>query len=68
MKTHGLNFVGPIKIEVISTLPEWTIDDLGRFVYVSGEDKFYNGKSTGWEESGGGGGVDESSLKKYFLI
>ena len=34
MKFHGVNVVGKLHVQRVSTLPTWTADDEGRFLFA----------------------------------
>ena len=48
MKSHGLELLGPLKVEILDSLPVWTSNDIGREVIVN--DIKYYADSTGWIE------------------
>ena len=48
MESYGLEMLGPLVIEKLSTLPGWTADDEGREIYVEDTAKRYYGDSTSW--------------------
>ena len=55
MKAHGFSMKGPFKGEIVSTLPEWTVDDEGREIYVEDEEKRYYADGTSWVDYSIGG-------------
>ncbi len=53
MKVDSLDINGVLKVERLSSLPEWNSGYLGRVVYNTSDDTLYVGKSTGWSVVGG---------------
>jgi len=49
MKSHGLDMIGNIKLEVVTTLPIWTSTDERRLVYATDTGLIYYGDGTGWK-------------------
>lgn len=52
---HGVNMVGPFKIERLTSRPTWTASDVGREIYVTTADavfggKFWKGNQSTWVE------------------
>jgi hypothetical protein len=57
MKYDRVTSIGPNIIQRVTTLPAWSIDDVGRIMYTLDTKKFYIGKSSDWEEVGSGSGI-----------
>lgn len=55
MKVDEMDFYGPIKVERLAAVPSWSASDVGRLIYCTGDSKLYVGKSSSFEEAGGGG-------------
>lgn len=55
--SYGKNFVGPMHMQRLATLPTWTSDDVGRVVYAIDVGKMYIGGNVDWIEGGGGSGA-----------
>jgi hypothetical protein len=53
MDNYGLTMKGQFVIEAVSTLPTWQESDIGRLIFVSATNKFYNGSDTDWVDFGG---------------
>ena len=52
MKFHEIEMIGSFFLSAIPVLPEWTVDDIHRLVYVETEDNVYYGGATYWIELG----------------
>jgi|APSaa5957512622_1039677.scaffolds.fasta_scaffold802061_1 hypothetical protein len=63
MENHGIEMIGPLLLEKVSTLPTWTAADESRFFYAEDEKKLYYGDDTEWQES-----AALSLLKKYGAV
>jgi hypothetical protein len=48
MDFHEITCKGKIYIQIVSSLPTYVATDVGRILYVSGENRFYFGTSSGW--------------------
>lgn len=48
MKADATDFIGPVIVEIVSTLPAWTSDDEGRLIYAEDTNKMYYGDNTQW--------------------
>ena len=55
-KTYGTDMQGPFIGQRVSTLPAWTVADVGREIYTEDTKLRYYGTDTGWREYGAGGG------------
>jgi len=52
MEHYGLIMQGQFVAETLPFLNEFTLDDIGRFVYISATDNYYFGTSNSWIEIG----------------
>lgn len=52
MKSYGLNLKGELVVEKVTTLPTWTVDDIGRIIYVTGTEDVYIGTSSSFKGLG----------------
>lgn len=48
MKFHGIDMRGKFLVQEVASLPAWTSADKRRIVYVTDQDKIYNGGDSGW--------------------
>lgn len=55
MEFQAIDAQGPIHIERLEFLPEWTPEDMGRFIYVEEDKLSYYGTSEGWNRATGTG-------------
>ena len=51
MKFHGVNVVGKLHVQRVSTLPAWMADDEGRFLYAEDVQGLFYGTSAMWSGS-----------------
>jgi hypothetical protein len=71
MKSHGINFVGKLWVQLVPTLPEWTSDDIARLIFVEDENIIYVARNDGyWSPIGqyfrdDGTGIDPESLAAF---
>jgi len=47
-KSHGMYFVGELWIQAVPTLPNWTIADVSRVIFVENEEIVYVGGSASY--------------------
>jgi hypothetical protein len=50
MKKYGIEMLGPFIGERVDSLPVWSPEDTGRFVYNNSDNKLYVGDADSWEE------------------
>lgn len=60
MKSYGLEMLGPLILERVSSLPTWTEEMEGRLVYNESDDAIYYASSVNWVNIGTGGGASIS--------
>lgn len=48
MKFHGIDAQGTLYDQRVSALPTWTLNDIGRIVFLTTNDTVYIASSTGW--------------------
>jgi len=48
MKFHGIDAQGTLYDQRVTSLPTWTVADLGRIVFLTSNDTIYIASSTGW--------------------
>jgi len=69
MKFHGIDMQGPYWVEIVDSLPTWTLADERRIIYLSSNDTIYLGTGTGWVKlmsgTGGTGSGDEVMVRQY---
>jgi len=54
MKSYGLDMKGALNIERLATLPDWVETDVGRTVFITGENESYLGGNSDWISSTSG--------------
>lgn len=50
MDDYGRNFIGPLDVDSVSTIPAWGASDERRLVYTEDTHKLYIGKDSAWSE------------------
>lgn len=80
MKFHGVNIVGKLHVQRVTTLPTWASTDVGRFLYAEDVQGLFYGTASAWSGSPvivdsttstviNGPGTDSTgSPRKYRLI
>ena len=49
MKSHGLDMIGNLHLEDVTSLPTWSASDERRLVYESTNQILYYGGNSGWD-------------------
>lgn len=50
MDNYGITMKGPFHIQEVGSLPGWVAADAGRQLYLTSNNKIYNGNNVGWVE------------------
>ena len=62
MKSYGLEMQGPLVIEKVSSLPVWTVESIGRMIFLTTDSFIYISTESGWTKLASGDGINSDFL------